>query len=228
MRLLENALSQAGEKVVRHPAWLDHPASGYSFSPRMVEMEPRDDGNVRIATTIQANHPTLSVEGVFEFQHTVGASIHAAALSGFQQWAETDFVALCDLLEDDPRSCTTMAFAYPASNGGGDLRRRIVFGPVFRAAQYNPEIAEPGHEPFCPCCLLMNCIDAFEPMLKDDAPYFVRLFASRDDEGATQADCRVNGEGFAPGIETLNAYAQTWPQAGFEYRKQYVILHTAK
>ena len=38
------------------------------------------------------------------------------------------------------------------------------------------------------------------------------------------ADCRVNGDDFEPGAIALRAYATTWPDAGYEFRKQYVIF----
>jgi hypothetical protein len=40
------------------------------------------------------------------------------------------------------------------------------------------------------------------------------------------ADCRVNGHDFAPALPLLRAYAARWPQAGLEFRKQYVVIRT--
>ena len=48
----------------------------------------------------------------------------------------------------------------------------------------------------------------------------------RDGKGKAQADCRVNGSDWEKGAEALRHYVATWPEAGFEMRKQYVVLHT--
>jgi hypothetical protein len=58
--------------------------------------------------------------------------------------------------------------------------------------------------------------------------YGLRLFATRDGKGAKQADCRVNGNDWEKGAEALRKYVTTWPGTGFEFRKQYVVLHTVE
>jgi hypothetical protein len=40
------------------------------------------------------------------------------------------------------------------------------------------------------------------------------------------APYRLNGEDYEPGATALKTYVATWPEAGFEFRKQYVILQT--
>jgi len=49
---------------------------------------------------------------------------------------------------------------------------------------------------------------------------------SRDTEGHIEADCRVNGVDRPEGAAALMRYAKTWPDRGFEYRKQYVGIQT--
>ena len=102
--------------------------------------------------------------------------------------------------------------------------RRLVFGPTLQMVQ-NPETIKGEHD-FCPCCLFTNSIDAFDVLLKDKAFYGIRLFASLDAEGHIEADCRVNGVDRPEGAAALIRYAQTWPDRGFEYRKQYVCIQT--
>ncbi len=55
-----------------------------------------------------------------------------------------------------------------------------------------------------------------------------RLFAAREQDGTPLADCRVNGEDWAHGAQALRKYAITWPAAGYEFRKQYVVLQSIK
>ena len=45
-------------------------------------------------------------------------------------------------------------------------------------------------------------------------------------EGVPAADCRVNGEDWEKGMQALREYARTWPAAGYEFRKQYVVLQS--
>ena len=54
--------------------------------------------------------------------------------------------------------------------------------------------------------------------------YGLRLFAARGEDGAPQADCRVNGDDWEPGAQALREYVKTWAEAGYEFRKQYVVL----
>ena len=50
---------------------------------------------MRTSTTIQAWHPELAPEGVFEYQHSISNEDAVSAFRrGFSQWAATDAVAL--------------------------------------------------------------------------------------------------------------------------------------
>ena len=64
--------------------------------------------------------------------------------------------------------------------------------------------------------------------MEGDAFYGLRLYAARDENGEPQADCRINGEDWEPGKEALRDYAGTWTPAGYEFRKQYVVLQTVE
>lgn len=52
----------------------------------------------------------------------------------------------------------------------------------------------------------------------------IRFYAARNHEDQVTADCRVNGEDYPAGQEALLLYGKSWPEAGFEYRKQYILL----
>ena len=56
----------------------------------------------------------------------------------------------------------------------------------------------------------------------------IRLFATRNAEGVTQADCRINGIDWPPGVAALLKYVATWPDRGLEYRKQFVAIRTLR
>jgi hypothetical protein len=67
---------------------------------------------------------------------------------------------------------------------------------------------------------------AFQALLETDDFYGIRFYAMRDADGNPQADCRVNGEDWEPGAAALREYVAKWPERGFEFRKQYVVLQT--
>jgi hypothetical protein len=214
--------------VVNQKTWLLHPASGFMILPQFVTLQPLSDGGVRTVTTLQINHPALVPDGVFEYQHSAGSTSAEAIAKGFDQWLQTDFVTLLDALQSEPESCTVWKMSFPAVDGKPARSRRVVLGPIthFMENLQNPaEINVPEDHPFCPCCLFTRSFDAFRNFAEGDGFYCIRLFAARDAEGIPQADCRVNGEDWEKGVQALCDYAKIWPAAGYEFRKQYVVLH---
>ncbi len=82
--------------------------------------------------------------------------------------------------------------------------------------------------PFCPCCLFTNSHEAFKPIIESPGLFAIRLYAARDASGEPTADCRINGKEFEPGKAELRTYVAKWPDAGVEFRKQYVVVHGRK
>jgi hypothetical protein len=227
--LAETVFEIHGYTVANHTTWLEHAESGFSLLPQLVEFQPLEKGGVRTATTMQTSHPTLSPSGVFEFQHSTGDTMADSISKGFDQWVQTDFVALLAALQPKPASCTTMVMSFPAKDGNPERIRRAVLGPVAHFMQNPPregEVAPSEEHPFCACCLLTRSFEAFKDLIEGDEFNCLRLFAARDTEGIAQADCRVNGENWEKGAQSLREYAKTWPAAGYEFRKQYVVLQT--
>jgi hypothetical protein len=130
--------------------------------------------------------------------------------------------------------------SFPEKDGRPAYTRRVILGPIAHLVQ-NPTVhadkSTPGsgedvegdgddEHDFCPCCLLTRSFEAFTPLIEDSGVYGLLLFAARDADGASQADCRVNGDDWEKGAQALRQYVTTWPDAGYEFRKQYVVLHT--
>jgi len=181
-------------------------------------------------TTVEVSHPEAIPAGLFEYQHSTGDNSADALEKGFSQWVQVDFVVLLEALRDKPGSSTFMDLEFPEV-GGVARKRRAILGPVAHLAtepppSYSNGEGEEEHPPFCTCCLLTNSFEAFKPLLEDDNFYGIRLFAARDENGTPQADCRVNGEDFEAGAQALRNYAARWAKAGYEFRKQYVVLRT--
>lgn len=243
VKLLSSVLRKRQHQIQIEKSWLLHKPSGFTLIPQMVVVKPLNKGGAQTTTTIQTNHPVLVPNGIFEYQHSTGDTVEDSARQGFEQWAQTDFVALLDALKPTPDICTTLKMTFPEKGDERPYLRRAILGPVVHYVQEQGVYAEsktPGqggdvnegdqcerHE-FCPCCLLTNSFGAFKELFEDREFYGVRMFAARDANGTPQADCRVNGEDWQKGAEALTAYARTWPQAGFEFRKQYVVLQNAE
>ncbi|MDW3684252.1 DUF6348 family protein [Cupriavidus sp. CV2] len=86
--------------------------------------------------------------------------------------------------------------------------------------------SESDEHGFCPCCLLTKSIEAFRPILETCEFAAIRLYAARDGEGEIQAVCRLNGEDYPAGKLALMDYVKTWPEMGFEFRKQLVVVRS--
>lgn len=195
-------------------------ASGLVLLPRLVDgVRPTERGTVRTTTTIEVHHPEWFTTAPFEYQHAAGADTAASLRSGFKQWAEGDLVALTDAARIRPTDCTFLTISDPNEPASRD--HRVVLGPVQFAGDHREDDEHPA---FCPCCLFTNTMDTFREHLASDDTAVLRLFVLRSDEGEVAADCRVNGLDFEAGAEALRAYGATWPGAGFELRKQLVVI----
>jgi len=238
--LAASALQGRGLVVRREKTWLVHEESGFILLPQLVEIQPLEDGGARTVTTIQTNHPDLAPDGLFEYQHSTGDTVADSIRKGFDQWVQVDFPPLTDALCPKPQTCTMLEMTFPAKNGAPARVRRAMLGPIMHyatspsadhagstAAADTPGQGDAGDaHPFCPCCLLTRSFEAFRELIENDGFYGLRLYAMRDVEGAPQADCRVNGDDWEKGAQALRDYVKTWPDAGFEFRKQYVVLHS--
>ncbi|AWH52340.1 hypothetical protein C1924_03615 [Stenotrophomonas sp. ESTM1D_MKCIP4_1] len=202
--------------------------SGLHLAPHAMAAEPRDNGGWQTSTVIEARHPELFADGLFEYQHAAGDSQKDATLSGFENWVRVDLATLQAAIgADDAPELQMLTLRYGAEETGTPLARAVVLGPL---AHYRSEPADEapacsdGDHGSCPCCLFTQSLDAFNDLLKTRQFLGIRLFASRDADGQCEADCRVNGHDFPAALPLLRAYAARWPQAGLEFRKQYVVV----
>jgi hypothetical protein len=142
---------------------------------------------------------------------------------GFEDWAELDFPVLMDAVRDQAELCASFEMTYPPLEGGAPRHRRALLGPVAHFLRGSAESGKEDH-PFCPCCLLTNTFEAFRPFVEGDGFFAIRLVAVRDQTGAPQADCRVNGQDWETGAQALRDYVTRWSPSAYELRKLYVVL----
>jgi hypothetical protein len=225
VELAARVMEQRGYHVVDHGTWLEHRDSGIAVRPRLVEFFSLPQSGVRSVSTVTSSHPRLAPDGVFEYQHALGATLSDALCDGFDQWLRLDFIVFLDALREKAENCSALEFKWPRGDGP-EFIRRAVLGPVSHTIEHPERASADIKHPFCPCCLLTNTYRAFGSFIKSDGFFGLRLLAIRNDDGSAQADCRVNGEDWETGRRALCDYVHTWPQAGFEVRKQYVVLQT--
>lgn len=237
---LSSVLRVQGHKISIEESWVTHRDSGFILLPQFFELQPLQKGGVRTTTTIQIHHATLVPQGVFEYQHATGENTEDSIRKGFDQWAQSDLVTLLDALQSKPESSTVLRMTVPEKDGSPGYSRRAVLGPVTHFAENPQEYEEQKtpekerdvpqnnceHHEFCPRCLLTNSFETFNELFEADTFYGLRLYAARDQDGVSKADCRVNGDDWEKGAEALRRYVSTWPAAGAEFRKQYIVLHT--
>jgi hypothetical protein len=226
--LLDTLLQVLGEQQLeasRGERWLKL-QSGLVLQPQIVAIHPLDDGGIRTVTTIDVSHPALIPAGTFEYQHSTGADTAASALAGFKGWAAMDLPVFLDALLEQPQRCMVLSFGSQDAAAPHPLQgRRVVLGPVSQFAQEPAVETAEGHD-FCSCCMFTRNFDTFKPLLDGGAPQSIRFYALRGEDGRAQADCRVNGLDFEAGTKALVGYVASWPQRGFEFRKQFGLIHS--
>jgi hypothetical protein len=198
--------------------------NGLALVPQVVQAMALQTKRLQTSSTIQVSHPSLVPEGLFEYQHAMGDTLDEAFRKGFDGFAEGDLPVFLDALEANPRECMFLNFTLPAGGVEGERIRRVVLGPAARFGIHLPP--EDEEHPFCACCLLTKNLQGFQSFIEATHPYGIRFYVMRDQSGNVIADCRVNGEDWPTGAQALVNYGKTWPGEGFEYRKQYVLIHT--
>jgi len=201
--------------------------NGLLLHPQYLALEPRDDGGAKTTTTISVCHERWVPAGLFEYQHAVAADTAEASMrEGFETWIQLDLATLSDAVRNEQGECLSINMEVPGTAEAKPSKRQVVLGPTMHYVARPDDDIDAEH-PFCPCCLFTNSVEAFRPQLAGNGFLGVRLFASRDAEGVVEADCRINGIDWPPGVEELEKYAQNWPQRGFEFRKQYAVIRPA-
>lgn len=213
--LLATALAEAGFLLERVGDWLWHEASGYQLLVQLGSLEL--DGRVQSTTTIQIHHPTLFPAGIFEYQHSFGATLEESFSYGFKLWLDTDWSLLLAAATGNGEEASNMEILIADGR-----RRRVYFSGVQYWQETPRDSGANGHPRDCPCCLFTNSVAAFGPLLEGSDNYALRLFVVRNLDGTLAADCRVNGEDYPAALDSLRAFAADWP--GAEFRKQYVLI----
>jgi hypothetical protein len=197
--------------------------SGTRIGCRFIESRPLNEGHVGTSTMTGVMHPERMPKGLGEYQHSTGETEDHSILEGLKTWVQTDLAAIELIVTDRVEDGYSLTMEFPKEDASLKFRQ-AVFGGISHCAM------EPGVEaeehPFCHCCLFTQCLEPLLNAVKGDELLGIRFFAVRNTDGALEADCRVNGEDFPPGVEALKAYAASWPDRGFEFRKQYVVVRT--
>ena len=196
--------------------------NGLRLEPILMASESIARGRFRSSTVIEIRHAQRFENVLFEYQHSTGKTSQSSITAGFRSWAQMDLPTLLDACQDELEDCSALEMSYPARDNGVEFKRQVLLGPMAHY-QEHPAATLEEHE-FCPCCLFTKSMNAFSELLTCRGFFGIRLYASRDGTGHCEADCRVNGNDFQAALPLLRAYAASWPDAGMEYRKQYVVI----
>jgi len=218
---MSEALKVGGHSYESRKTWIELDGD-FVVQPGLASFQPLEKGGVQTVTTVEVSSPAGIPAGVFEFQHSTGDTIQDSVRKGFEQWMQADLPVFMDALRDKPQHCTYLQIEPAAASSPLSGKRRVVLGPVSHLVARPAESKE--EHPFCPCCLFTKSGDIWKEKISDSAFYGIRLFALRDADGSAGADCRVNGRGWDTGKAALTQYAQSWPDRGVEFRKQYIII----
>lgn len=225
---LQKAFENKCMVTIRHDKWVIHEPTGYMFSPNLFQVQGTIDEDVSTGTTVEILHPKLFPDGIYEYQYSFAKDgVFDSMVQGFELWIDSDVTVLFASIEDKPEQFMYLTMDTPPDEDT-QIHRQVIFGNVMRyggtKTEDNPEKNSDTEHDFCPCCLFTQNIELFGPLLKTNKNYAVRLFVSRNDEGETDADCRLNGDEWEEAKPKLKAYADTWKGEGMEFRKQYVII----
>jgi len=226
--LLESVLLNMNFAVANEGLCLRIVGTDFIVTPLAVDLM-QSDQRFQTTTTIQVDSPLGLKQTVFEFQHDSGDQPLQALTSGFKKWVEYELSVLLDVIEPDPTTSAGVAFSWQEPHSQTRTVRKVTFGPI-EWVRIQPDITvfEPTGHLFCRCCMFRNRLisDTLGRFLKSNELHAIKLFAFRDADGKTSADCRVNGVNFEDGKNALLQYARTWPGRHMETRKQYITFHT--
>src|SRR5215510_2708506 len=156
VQLTAGVMEQRGYAVANHGTWLEHRDSSIALRPHVVDFHDHSTGRVKSTSTMTVSHPDLIPDGIFEYQHAVGATLNEALCSGFDQWLRIDFVVLLDALRDQPETCSAVEFKWERGNRP-DRKRRALLGPTGHMVEHGEPARDDIEHPFCPCCLQADC-----------------------------------------------------------------------
>lgn len=221
--ILADVLRSRGHSVRQHASWVTV-EDGFTLLPRVAEVNRTESGaHWRTATTIEVHHADLFPTGVFEFQHSASDDVAGALHSGFGQFENIDYPVLRAAASGQSGECTFIDFKERYHTTRLAKGRRVVLGPVHWMVD-DATAAQKDEHPFCPCCFFTHTRDAMAEKVTAPGTHAIRLLATRYPGKGIEADCRVNGIDWPGGKQALLAYARTWPDRGFELRKQYIVI----
>jgi hypothetical protein len=114
------------------------------------------------------------------------------------------------------KTWTRCDYTLPETSGVARRKWQIFLGPMFYLA------GSQGAQPCCSACLFTTSAPVLLSRLNERVSQAVKNVASKDPDGTTSADCRVNGENWSEAIEAISEAAKSWPDdSGLMLRRQY-------
>jgi len=216
--------------------WIYIKDNGYYLLPLLINFYYNENNELKISATIQIHHKEIFPNGIFEYvypQKEVENAIDGL-FELFETWADLDWLTLCDCLKFEKSEYMSMRIDL---NKGKTQARHVFYGAILVIRTLMWKRQKRGElmliltlMNFCPCCLFINSMEAFDEQIKDTSQnYAIRLFAMKNPDGEIDADCRINGEEYPQAEKYLKNYAKTWKNCNIiKFRKQYVIIRNVE
>lgn len=178
------------------------------------------DGRVRTGgVEIAIRSPTLFDSSAYEYSYGGGLVDQAAHEAAMSNWIAFDFPVLVQAASGREAGCQIMKMARNANNGIASGTWQIYAGPMAYLA------GDSGEQPCCRDCLFTMSLPALLPLMARPKSFALKLVAAKDEDGTTNADCRLNGEDVPEAMETIARAAKGWPAAkGLQLRRQYLYF----
>lgn len=186
-----------------------------------------EPSNFKTFIKIILNCKTKNINPIFEFTYGWGESKKESIIVAIERWLESDFPVIHDWLADHKIHdyCTEFKIRSIIIDTKEKLYFKGIMGPL---SNYNGTETKFDKENQSKLLVLLN--DALTTdFLDKKGIYPVKCFVSKDRNNNIKIDCRVNGEIWERGYNTLFNYCEKdWKVDKLTFWKQYFIIYTVK
>jgi Family of unknown function (DUF6348) len=223
--LLADRVEQAGHPVERRADDVHIRGTDLFIAPTSIWDNPEKPEPGKIRTFgLKIGMASKSLFGglAHEYSYGLGLDDDAAAADALQRWVDFDLPVLMESSTGDLKTCARCNYTLPETSGVARRKWHIFLGPMFYLA------GSRGAQPCCSACLFTASAPVLLSRLNERVSHAVKIVASKDLDGTTSADCRVNGENWPEAIEAIAEAAKSWPDdCGLILRRQYLFFKLA-
>jgi hypothetical protein len=224
--LLAEQFAEAG-----YPTQSD--GASFCFFPLDLALELRivkenmTDNGCSVFMTIRCTHPIKFPAGITEYATGMAENKRAAVSQAFHNWIICDFTPIHDYLCE---SGTLLGSTSETACYAGELNEfvawDIFYGPRIETVQHGSHLHPTKNDSKEQVIVIQTLFQALtDEVFGVPGLYYIRTFMSKYQDGSIQCDCRVNGNDWEHGKESLIQYISQYPTGdGLIYIKQNILL----